>query len=137
MSYTFGPNGELIQNGIVVSGTGQEVGNAITSQSMQDKYMQSAIDANNRANIAPTTYGGLTAGDWMTGGGLALSAYNTFGGAQKELAEKQMEGIDANIKLANQQIKSNKQAMADRSQFNNTWANASNGLAASYANRIG
>ena len=88
-------------------------------------------------NTSPTTYGGLTAGDWMTGGGLALSAYNTFGGAQKELAEKQMEGIDANIKLANQQVKANKQAMADKKQFNNTWASASNGLAAQYANRIG
>lgn len=88
-------------------------------------------------NTTPNTYGGLTVGDWTGLGGLAWQGYNTFFGPQKDLAEKQMQGVDANIKLANQQIKSNKQAMADRSQFNNTWANASNGLAASYANRIG
>ena len=90
------------------------------------------------AKIAgPNTYGGLTAGDWMGAGGLALQGYNTFFGPGKDIAAKQMQGIDANIKLANQQVKSNKQAMADRKQFNNTWANANNGLAASYANKIG
>ena len=90
------------------------------------------------AKIAgPNTYGGLTAGDWMGAGGLALQGYNTFFGPGKDMAAKQMQGIDANIKLANQQVKSNKQAMADRKQFNNTWANASNGLAASYANKVG
>lgn len=91
----------------------------------------------NTSNMAPNTYGGLTMGDWMGAGGLALQGYNTFFGPGKDIAAKQMQGIDANIKLANQQVKSNKQAMADRKQFNNTWANASNGLAASYANRIG
>ena len=91
----------------------------------------------NTSNMAPNTYGGLTAGDWMGAGGLALQGYNTFFGPGKDIAAKQMQGIDANIKLANQQVKSNKQAMADRKQFNNTWANASNGLAASYANKIG
>ena len=91
----------------------------------------------NTSNMAPNTYGGLTMGDWMGAGGLALQGYNTFFGPGKDIAAKQMQGIDANIKLANQQVKSNKQAMADRKQFNSTWANASNGLAASYANKIG
>ena len=104
---------------------------------MQDKLYQSQIDMNNRSNLGPTTYGGLTIGDWMGAGGLALQGYNTFFGPGKDIAAKQMQGIDANIKLANQQVKSNKQAMADRKQFNNTWANSSNGLAASYANKIG
>ena len=104
---------------------------------MQDKLYQSQIDMNNRSNLGPTTYGGLTMGDWMGAGGLALQGYNTFFGPGKDIAAKQMQGIDANIKLANQQVKSNKQAMADRKQFNNTWANANNGLAASYANKIG
>ena len=91
----------------------------------------------NTPNMTPNTYGGLTAGDWTGAGGLALQGYNTFFGPGKDIAAKQMQGIDANIKLANQQVKSNKQAMADRKQFNNTWANASNGLAASYANKVG
>lgn len=121
-------NGNIVE----VAGTG-----ANTTPTMQDKYYQSQIDLNNRMGLAPTTYGGLTIGDWMGAGGLALQGYNTFFGPQKELAEKQMQGIDANIKLANQQVKSNKQAMADRKQFNNTWANASNGLAASYVNKVG
>ena len=76
----------------------------------------------------PETYGGLSIGDWSTGLGLGLKAYDMFDPAKKELASKQMAGLDANIKLANQQVKSNKQAMADRKQFNSTWANASNGL---------
>ena len=76
----------------------------------------------------PETYGGLTVGDWSTGIGMGLKAYDMFDPTRKEVAEKQMAGLDANIKLANQQIKSNKQAMADRKQFNSTWANASNGL---------
>lgn len=99
-----------------------------TTPTMQDKLVESQIALNDRLGLAPTTYGGLTVGDWMGAGGLALQGYNTFFGPQKELAEKQMQGIDANIKLANQQVKSNKQAMADRKQFNTTWANASNGL---------
>ena len=76
----------------------------------------------------PETYGGLSIGDWSTGLGLGLKAYDIFDPAKKKLTEKYMQGIDADIKLANQQIKSNKQAMADRKQFNSTWANASNGL---------
>ena len=102
-----------------------------------DALKEAQIGAYNRSNLAPNTYGGLTMGDWMGAGGLALQGYNTFFGPGKDIAAKQMQGIDANIKLANQQVKSNKQAMADRKQFNNTWANASNGLAASYANKIG
>lgn len=104
---------------------------------IDDDLKLAQINAYNRSNLTPTTYGGLTAGDWMSAGGLGLQAYNTFLGPQNDLAEKQMEGIDANIKLANQQVKANKQALADRKQFNSTWANASNGLAASYANKIG
>lgn len=76
----------------------------------------------------PETYGGLTVGDWSTGIGMGLKAYDMFDPTRKEVAEKKMARLDANIKLANQQIKSNKQAMADRKQFNSTWANASNGL---------
>lgn len=125
---------QIDSNGNIVEVAGTV---ANTTPTMQDKYYQSQIDLNNRMGLAPTTYGGLTIGDWMGAGGLALQGYNTFFGPQKELAEKQMQGIDANIKLANQQVKSNKQAMADRKQFNNTWANASNGLAASYVNKVG
>lgn len=102
-----------------------------------DALKEAQIGAYNRSNLGPTTYGGLTVGDWTGLGGLAWQGYNSFFGPGKDVADKQMQGIDANIKLANQQVKSNKQAMADRSQFNNTWANASNGLAATYANRIG
>ena len=84
--------------------------------------------------LASTT---LTAGDYIQGAGMFGNLYNTYLGDGKDIAAKQMQGIDANIKLANQQVKANKQAMADRKQFNNTWANASNGLAASYANKVG
>ena len=112
----------------------QQFGREGGSVNVENKLVGGGLT--NTSNITPNTYGGLTMGDWMGAGGLALQGYNTFFGPGKDIAAKQMQGIDANIKLANQQVKSNKQAMADRKQFNNTWANASNGLAASYANRI-
>ena len=113
----------------------QQFGREGGSVNVENKLVGGGLT--NTSNITPNTYGGLTMGDWMGAGGLALQGYNTFFGPGKDIAAKQMQGIDANIKLANQQVKSNKQAMADRKQFNNTWANASNGLAASYANKVG
>ena len=54
-------------------------------------------------------------------GGLAMKAVALPG---------QMEYYGAQTDLAKQQLASNKQAMADRQTFNNTWSSASNGLAA-------
>ena len=82
-------------------------------------------------------FGNMSFGDAVKGFGLGLEAYNTFGPDGRALTDMTLQGIDARTKLANQQVKANKQAMADRKQFNNTWANASNGLAASYANKVG
>ena len=65
-----------------------------------------------------------TTNQWGTAmglGGLAMKAVALPG---------QMEYYGAQTDLAKQQLASNKQAMADRQTFNNTWANASNGLAA-------
>ena len=64
-----------------------------------------------------------TTNQWGTAmglGGLAMKAVALPG---------QMEYYGAQTDLAKQQLASNKQAMADRQTFNNTWANASNGLA--------
>ena len=64
-----------------------------------------------------------TTGQWDTAMGLG-------GLAMKAIAlPQQMEYYGAQTDLAKQQLASNKQAMADRQTFNNTWANASNGLA--------
>ena len=49
-------------------------------------------------------------------------------GDKAELHDKKMEAMNSSIDLQKQQKKANKQAMADRSQFNSTWASASNGL---------
>ena len=65
-----------------------------------------------------------TTNQWGTAmglGGLAMKAIALPG---------QMEYYGAQTDLAKQQLASNKQAMADKQTFNNTWANASNGLAA-------
>ena len=65
-----------------------------------------------------------TTNQWGTAmglGGLAMKAVALPG---------QMEYYGAQTDLAKQQLASNKQAMADRQTFNNTWSSASNGLAA-------
>lgn len=65
-----------------------------------------------------------TTNQWGTAmglGGLAVKAIALPG---------QMEYYGAQTDLAKQQLASNKQAMADKQTFNNTWSSASNGLAA-------
>ena len=54
-------------------------------------------------------------------GGLGLSAYDTFFG---DTAKKNK----LNQTLLKQQIASNKESMADKQAFQDTWAKASNGL---------
>ena len=64
-----------------------------------------------------------TTNQWGTAmglGGLAMKAIALPG---------QMEYYGAQTDLAKQQLASNKQAMADKQTFNNTWSSASNGLA--------
>ena len=38
----------------------------------------------------PETYGGLTVGDWSTGIGMGLKAYDMFDPTRKEVAEKKL-----------------------------------------------
>ena len=74
------------------------------------------------------------AGDAQSGSGLASYAAPAADAVQAWTAYNQYKDmkpvLGAQKDLMQQQIKSNKQAMADRKQFNSTWANASNGLAA-------
>ena len=82
------------------------------------------------------------AGDAQSGSGLGLSSLSGLASYAAPAADavqawtaynqyKDMKPVlGAQKDLMQQQIKSNKQAMADRKQFNSTWANASNGLAA-------
>ena len=68
-------------------------------------------------------FGMGTTNQWGTAiglGGLATKAIALPG---------QMEYYGAQTDLAKQQLANNKQAMADRQTFNNTWSSASNGLA--------
>ena len=67
-------------------------------------------------------------GGLSTMAGTGFNIYSNLFGDNAELHDKKMEAMDTSIDLQKQQIKSNKQAMADRKQFNSTWANASNGL---------
>lgn len=76
---------------------------------------------------------GISYGDLTSIGGLGLSAYDTFFGDGKKLRAKQMEGLDANIDLAKQQIKSNKQNMADKQSFYSGFARDSNAV----SNKVG
>ena len=76
---------------------------------------------------------GISYGDVASIGGLGMSAYDTFFGDGKKLRAKQMEGLDANIDLAKQQIKSNKQNMADKQSFYSGFARDSNAV----SNKVG
>lgn len=76
---------------------------------------------------------GMAVGDLASIGGLGMSAYDTFFGDGKNLRAKQMEGLDANIDLAKQQIKSNKQNMADKQSFYSGFARDSNAV----SNKVG
>ena len=67
-------------------------------------------------------------GGLSTMAGTGFNIYSNLFGDNAELHDKKMEAIDSSIDLQKQQKKSNKQAMKDRSQFNATWAGASNGL---------
>ena len=107
----FGASGGTVgKNGELIVGTGQTY-NPTT---------------NTLGDITSTDEGlfGLgTTYQWGTAtglGGLAMKAIALPG---------QMEYYGAQTDLAKQQLASNKQAMADKQTFNNTWANASNGLA--------
>ena len=82
---------------------------------------------------------GLTPGALGTDEGLfGLGTTNQWGTAMglgglamKAMAlPSQMDYFKTQTGLAEQQLKSNQQAMADRKTFNQNWANASNGLAA-------
>lgn len=97
---TTGANGELI------TGTG----NVLTS----DQLMP--------ANLDTGGFLGLSGNQWGT---LA----NVGGLAMKAMAlPSQLDYYKAQTGLAEQQLKSNQQAMADRKTFNQNWANASNSL---------
>ena len=91
---------------------------------------QSAMGQSYGANpvLVDNTNKGLfglgTTDQWGTAmglGGLAMKAMALPG---------QMEYYGAQTDLAKQQLANNKQAMADKQTFNNTWSSASNGLAA-------
>ena len=67
-------------------------------------------------------------GGLSTIAGTGFNIYSNLFGDNAELHDKKMEAMDSSIDLQKQQKKANKQAMKDRSQFNSTWASASNGL---------
>ena len=67
-------------------------------------------------------------GELSTMAGTGFNIYSNLFGDNAELHDKKMEAMDTSIDLQKQQKKANKQAMKDRSQFNATWAGASNGL---------
>ena len=76
---------------------------------------------------------GISYGDLASYSGLVMSVNDAFFGDGKKLRAKQMEGLDANIDLAKQQIKSNKQNMADKQSFYSGFARDSNAV----SNKVG
>ena len=80
------------------------------------------VALNSQVNAGSDSILGLSGNQWgaLTNvGGLAMKAIALPG---------QMDYFKAQTGLAEQQLKSNQQAMADRKTFNQNWANASNSL---------
>ena len=97
---TIGPNGE------VITGTGDVL--------TRDQLKPVNLDTGGLFGLSGNQWGALT-----NVGGLALKAIALPG---------QMDYFKAQTGLAEQQLKSNQQAMADKKTFNQTFANASNNL---------
>ena len=98
-----------------------------------DPASQTAMGDSYKANPTLTGLSGTTGVD--NGGFLGLSGNqwgtltNVGGLAMKAMAlPSQMDYFKTQTGLAEQQLKSNQQAMADRKTFNQNWANASNSL---------
>ena len=68
---------------------------------------------------------GKNIGDYVGAAGVAAGLYDNHFGMGKDIRKAELKGLNKNIELMDQKIASNKQAMADRKQFNDTWANAS------------
>ena len=103
----FGASGGTIgANGEVITGTG----NVLTS----DQLRPVSLDTGGLFGLSGNQWGAVT-----NLGGLAIKAM---------ALPSQMDYFKAQTGLAEQQLKSNQQAMADRKTFNQNWANASNNL---------
>ena len=106
---TVGNNGELLVNGNALNTNQIGTGNALTNAL--------GMNDNNMLGLSSQQWSGLG-----TLGGLATQAI---------ALPSRMHYYNTQTDLAKQQIAYNKAAMQDKQNFNKTWANASNGLAAS------
>ena len=80
-------------------------------------------------NVTPTSNALDTGGLFGLSGNQWGTLTNVGGLAMKAMAlPGQMDYFKTQTGLAEQQLKSNQQAMADRKTFNQNWANASNSL---------
>ena len=68
---------------------------------------------------------GKNVGDYVGSLGVGVGLYDNLFGMGKDIRKAELKGLNKNIELMDQNIASNKQSMADRKQFNDTWANAS------------
>ena len=67
---------------------------------------------------------GKNIGDYVGAAGVAAGLFDNHFGMGKDIRKAELKGLNKNIELMDQKIASNKQAMADRKQFNETWTNA-------------
>ena len=67
---------------------------------------------------------GKNIGDYVGAAGVATGLFDNHFGMGKDIRKAELKGLNKNIELMDQKIASNKQAMADRKQFNETWTNA-------------
>ena len=110
--------------GVITAGNKAMSGGKVIGTYDKDTDVISDLPSSNPASSSlASDLGGLS-----TMAGTGFNIYSNLFGDNAELHDKKMEAMDSSIDLQKQQKKANKQAIADRSQFNSTWASASNGL---------
>ena len=80
---------------------------------------------------------GKNIGDYVGAAGVAAGLFDNHLGMGKDIRKAELKGLNKNIELMDQKIASNKQAMADRKQFNDTWTNANKNSFAGQGSGLG
>lgn len=76
---------------------------------------------------------GQSLGDITGAVGAGIGTYDSLFGTGSKIRKTELAGLEEQLGMLKEKRAANQEALANRRQFNQTWANASNGLASSFA----
>lgn len=76
---------------------------------------------------------GQSLGDITGAVGAGIGTYDSLLGTGSKIRKTELAGLEEQLGMLKEKRAANQEALANRRQFNQTWANASNGLASSFA----